>query len=77
MNEKDVTEKKKLKIFWNDITKKKIIYMMYEMMEKWMKKQGKKIDRIVEKKKNMPKKKNGGILFRCGRLQEINKKIKL
>ena len=50
MDEKDVIEKKDLKIFQNDITRKKIAYMMYEIMEKKMKKQKKRIIRIVEKK---------------------------
>ena len=67
MDEKDVIEKKNLKIFWNGITKK-ITYMMYKMMKKWIKEQ-KKIDRIVKKK--------GNILFGCGKLQKIDKKIEL
>ena len=76
MDKKDVIEKKRFENILKQYNKKEHdIHNIWNNGKK-SKKAEKRIDKIVEKKKHA-KKKDDNILFEYGRLQEINRKIKL
>ena len=75
MDGKDVVEKKKFEDISKQYNKKENNIHDVRNDGKKSEKTKKKIDRIVEKKKEkMPEKKNNGILFECGKLKEIKRK---